>query len=82
MLSRNVLIIFCILRMSYNKLTYCCAVLMHWMTKFVVFGCSAEEEAHLAHIEIEAFQASISESNNRIFLANVAFRLLEKRRNC
>lgn len=42
------------------------------MTKFMIFRRSTKEEAHLAHIEIEAFQASITESNNRIFFANVA----------
>lgn len=49
---------------------------MHWMIKFVIFGSSAKEEAHLAHIEIETFQASIPEANNWIFLANIAFRLI------
>ncbi len=49
------------------------------MTKFVIFGRSAEEEAHLAHIEIEALQASIAESNNWILFANVAFCLLQTR---
>lgn len=49
---------------------------MHRMTKFVIFGRSTEEEAHLAHVEIEAFQTSITESNNRIFFANVALCLL------
>lgn len=51
------------------------------MTKFVIFGSSTEEEAHLAHIEIETFQASITKTNNRILFANVTLRLSQEVQN-
>lgn len=41
----------------------------------MIFGITSEEETFLAHIEIEAFQATISESNYWIFFADVAFGL-------
>lgn len=55
---------------------YRCAILVHWMTQFVIFGIASEEETLLAHVEVETLEAAITESNYRILLANVTLCLL------
>lgn len=40
--------------------TYSSAVLLHGMSQFVVLSFAAVEEAFLAHVEVEAFQATVS----------------------
>lgn len=46
------------------------------MTELMIFRIFAEEEARLAHVEIEAFQTAIAETNDWILFTNVAFRLV------
>ena len=58
-----------------SSITYRCAIFMHGMTEFVIFGITSEEETFLAHVEVEALEATIAKANNGIFLADVAFGL-------
>lgn len=55
---------------------YRSAVFVHWMSEFVVLRVLAEEEASLAHVEVEALQTSVPEAYDWIFLADVALRLM------
>lgn len=50
------------------------------MAEFVIFRIPAEEEAFLTHVEIETFQAAITEADYRIFFADVAFGLCDKKK--
>lgn len=52
------------------------------MCKLVVFGISTEEETLLAHVEVEAFEASVSEAHDRVLLADVALGLVLGRLRC
>lgn len=40
--------------------TYSSAVLLHGMRQLMVFGLAAAEETLLAHVEVEALQATVS----------------------
>jgi len=42
----------------------------------VVLGVAAEEETLLAHVEVEALEASVAEADDRVLLADVAFGLV------
>lgn len=46
------------------------------MRQLVIFRIFTQEEARLAHVEVEALQATVSEAYDRIFLADVALRLV------
>lgn len=59
-----------------NKTTYSCAIFMHRMTEFMIFATATKEETRLTHIEVEAFQASITEAHDWIFFTNVTFCLM------
>lgn len=41
----------------------------------MIFAISSKEEAILTHIEVEAFQATVTEANNWVFFTNVTFDL-------
>lgn len=42
------------------RFTHSSAVLLHGMSELVVFGLTTVEETALAHVEVEAFQATVS----------------------
>lgn len=48
------------------------------MAELMIFRIFAEEEARLAHVEIEALQTAIAEANDGIFFANVTLRLMTR----
>lgn len=41
----------------------------------MVFGITSEEEARLAHIEVETLQAAISEANDWVFFTDITLSL-------
>lgn len=56
--------------------THRCTIFLHGMSQFMVLGILAEEETRLAHVKVKTFQAAIAETDDRIFFADVAFRLV------
>lgn len=46
------------------------------MTELMIFAAAAEEEARLTHVEVEAFQAAITEAHNWIFFTYVTLGLV------
>jgi len=59
-----------------NKHTHRCAVLVHGMGELVILGIASKEETLLAHVEIEALEATITEAHNWILFAYVALGLM------
>lgn len=56
--------------------THSCAVFVHWMTELMIFAAASKKEACLTHVEVETFQAAISEAHNWILFTYVAFGLM------
>jgi len=46
------------------------------MRELVVLGVATEEETLLAHVEVEALEASVAEAHDRVLLADVALGLV------
>lgn len=61
------------------KDTHRCTIFMHRMAQFMILGISSEEEALLTHVEVETFETTVSESNYRVFFADIAFGLKRNR---
>lgn len=59
-----------------KKNPYIRTVLVHWMRKFMILSLMTEEETFLTHVKIEALQTSVSESNDGIIFAYIAFSLM------
>lgn len=49
---------------------------MHGMGELVILGIASKEETLLAHVEIEALEATIPEAHNWILFAYVALGLM------
>lgn len=47
----------------------------------MIFRIAAKEETSLTHVKIETFQATVSETHNRILLANITLGLKIEIRN-
>lgn len=50
--------------------TYSSAILLHGMGQLVVLGLASAEETLLAHVEIKAFQATVSGNTQKVSLLN------------